>query len=87
MCIDEASVGVCVPIVVSWWGPDPIPNGHILTDAEKNEVNSLVCYPEQEDTMISSLSSMGWIKLLLRTHPKMVADIYSTSGKCTQQGN
>lgn len=80
--IDEVSVGVCIPIVISWWGPGPIPNGHILADAEEHEMNSLVCHPDQEDTLVSSLPSTGWIKLLLScTNPQVVADVYSTSGE------
>ena len=81
MHIDEVSIGVYTPIVVSWWGPDPIPNGHVLIDAEEKEMNSLICHPDQEDTMITSLQSTGWIKLLLNSaNPKVVADVYSTSG-------
>jgi len=68
--------------VVSWWGPNPIPDGHILDDSEGHELNSVVCCPDQEDTMITTLHCTGWIKLLLRkAHPKVVADVYSTSGK------
>ena len=61
-----------MPIVVSWWGPDPMPNQHILADAE---VNSMVCH---EDTVMP----MGWIKFLLNNlQPNLAMDVYSTSGK------
>lgn len=73
------SIGECIPIILSWWGPDPIPNDHILSDSH---INSLVCHPDQEDTFISSLQCLGWIKLLLNSaEPQVVADIYSTSGE------
>lgn len=80
--IDEVSVGVWTPIVLSWWGPSPIPSGHVLADAD---MNSLVCHPDQEDTLISNLESTGWIRLLLSsTNPQVVADVYSPSGElCT----
>lgn len=67
--------------MISWWGPDKVPNDHILTDAKENEINSVVCFTDQEDTMITDLQSTGWIKLLSTTHQKVVADIYSTSGR------
>lgn len=81
MCVDEVSVGTSTPIVICWWGPvDPVPNGHIL--AEDHRMNSLVCHPDQKDTLTSGSQSRGWIKLLLSsTNPQVVADVYSVSGE------
>ena len=66
--------------MTSWWGPDPVPIGHIL--AEEHGMNSLVCHANLEDAHIQST---GWIKLLLSsaTHPQVVADVYSISGEFT----
>ncbi len=66
-------------VVLTWWGPTPIPSGHIL--AERKEINSIVCHPEEEDTLLTTQQSTGWINLLLHPHPHLVADVYSVSGE------
>ena len=61
-------------MVVAWWGQGSIPKGHIL--AEKPEVNSITCHPEEEYTMLTNVHS-GWINFLLNFKPKLVAEVYS----------
>lgn len=71
-------MGTSQQVVISWWGPGIIPDGHILAH---EEIDSIVCRPEEEDTIISTLQSTGWMKLFLNLHPKLVFDIYSVSGE------
>ena len=65
-------------IVLTWWG-SAIPQHHIL--AERQEINSIVCYPEDEDTLLTTQQATGWINLLLHPPPQLVADVYSVSGE------
>lgn len=41
---------------------------HILLVITGHGINSMVCQPDQEDTVISDTTCTGWIKYLL-THP------------------
>ena len=66
-------------IVLTWWGPIQIPEGHLLNE---EEVDSVVCHPDEEDTLVSTLECTGWIKMLLSSqHPQVVYDVYSVSGE------
>ena len=57
-----------------------IPQGHIL--GEDPEVDSIICHPEEEETMLTTQQCCaGWMKLLLNQSPKFVVDLYSISGK------
>lgn len=76
--IGDVSLGTSEEVLVSWWGKELIPKGHIL--AEKPEVNTVTCHPEEEYTMLTTLHS-GWINFLLNLNPKFVADVYSVSGE------
>ena len=78
--LGDVLVGTCEEILLSWWGPKSIPQGHILAE---HEVNSIICQPEDEDTLLSDQHCTGWIKLLITSPvpPKLVADIYSNYGK------
>ena len=66
-------VGTSKEVVLAWWGPED----HILQDPK---VNSIVCQPEDEDTLITTVQCTGWIKLLLSQGSH---DVYSGSGKST----
>ena len=72
-------VGESQEVVFSWWGPGPIPQGHILHE----QVNTLVCQPEDEDTLLATTQCTGWIKLLAMQVSQFatVADAYSEAGE------
>ena len=81
LLIGDVFLATSKNIVVAWWGPTRIPDGHILK--EEIEVNSVVCHPDEEDTLVSTLECTGWIKMLLMSqHPQVVYDVYSVSGEC-----
>lgn len=73
-------MGTSQQVVISWWGPSLIPEGHLL--GQEYNIDSIVCQPEQEDTltMVTTMQSTGWMKLFLNLHPKLVCDVYSISG-------
>lgn len=71
-------MGTSQQVVISWWGPDLVPEEHLLA---QEGIDSIVCRPDEEDTMITTLPSTGWMKLFLTVHPKLVFDIYSVSGE------
>ena len=73
-------VGTSEEVVLAWWGPGSVPEDHILQDPK---VNSIVCQPEDEDTLITTVQCTGWIKLLLSQGSQFVADVYSGSGTST----
>lgn len=75
--IGSVFVGTCEQMVIAWWGASAIPQGHILV----GKMNSIICHPAEEDTVISSLQCTGWIKVLLASNPQCVADVYSESGE------
>jgi hypothetical protein len=79
MCvfIGNFLVGTSEEVVLTWWGPDPVPTNHIL---QNPKVNSIVCQVEDEDTLITTVQCTGWMRLLLNETPNFVADIYSESG-------
>jgi hypothetical protein len=51
-----------------------MPKDHLLSH---EKIDSITCCPEDEDTMITTLPSTVWMKIL---HPKMVFDLYSDYG-------
>lgn len=65
-------------MVISWWGPGLMPKEHLLA---QEEIDSIMCHPEDEDTIISTLQSTGWMKIFLNLYPKLVFDVYSVSGE------
>ena len=65
-------------VVVAWWGSSTPPKGHIL--AEEQDVNTIFCHPQEENTMLSEQAS-GWMNFLLKSQPMQVADIYAISSK------
>ena len=71
-------MGKSQQVVICWWGPGLMPEEHILA---QEGIDLIVCRPEDEDTMITTLQSTGWMKLFLNIHPKLVFDMYSASGK------
>jgi len=75
----DMSFGTSEEIVLVWWGPNTIPKGHIL----ESEMNTIVCHPEEEDTLMSDQQCSGWLKLVLLNIPakEFVADLYSDYGK------
>ena len=78
MQLGDILLGTSDEVLITWWGPDPIPEGHILMES----VNSIVCQPSEDDTCISNMNCTGWIRLMLGMHPNIVADMYSVSGEC-----
>ncbi len=71
--------------MLAWLGPGSIPSGHILLNVAGPGVNSMVCQPDLEDTVISSMTCTGWIKYLVtHSRPDYVFDTYSSSGKLYQ---
>ena len=58
-------------------GLNNTPQGHIL--AEDQEVNAVMCHPQDEDTMLCE-EVTGWMAYLLKHGIKQVADVYGTSG-------
>ena len=77
----DVSIGTSEVVVIAWWGPGQIQRGHIL--GEPPEVNSILCHPEEEETLLSTQSTgHGWMNLLLKQCPLFVVDVYSISGKC-----
>ncbi len=74
----DVELGSSKEVVIAWWGSSTPPTGHIL--AEGQDVNTIVCHPQDEDTMMAE-EATGWIGYLLKQAVKQVADIYSSSGK------
>lgn len=70
-------VGTSEELVLTWWGPGSIPQGHLLLE----KVDTITCQPEQEDTLLTAQCT-GWMKLLMSQSPQFVADVYSESGEC-----
>lgn len=64
--------------MVAWWGPSKPPVGHIL--AEGHDINTIVCHPQDENTMVAD-EATGWIGYLVKQVGRQVVDIYSSSGK------
>ena len=60
---------------MAWWGD----HSHPLC-RETSNINTIVCQPDEEDTMIASQAT-GWIIYLLKRQVCHVADVFSTSGK------
>ena len=74
----DVSIGTSEVVVIAWWGPGQIQRGHIL--GEPPEVNSILCHPEEEETLLSTQSTgHGWMNLLLKQCPLFVVDVYSIS--------
>ncbi len=71
-------MGKSQQVVISWWGPGKVPEEHLLA---QEGVNSLICRPEDEDTIVTTLPSSGWMKLFINIRPKLVYDMYSVCGE------
>ena len=64
-------------VIIAWMGDGSPPAGHLLV--EHHDVNSIVCCPQDEDTMVS-VQATAWLGFLVGG-AKHVADIYSKCGK------
>ena len=64
---------------MAWWGKGHPPVGHIMSEGP--HVNSIVCHPQDEETMVAQ-ESTGWINYLCKLKPKGVMDLYSETGEC-----
>ena len=64
---------------MAWWGKGHPPVGHIMSEGP--HVNSIVCHPQDEETMVAQ-ESTGWINYLCKLKPKKVMDLYSETGEC-----
>ncbi len=72
-------MGKSQQVVISWCGPGKVPEEHLLA---QEGVDSLICCPEDEDTIVITLPSSGWMKLfILNIRPKLVYDMYSVCGE------
>ena len=58
MQLGDILLGTSDEVLITWWGPDPIPEGHILMES----VNSIVCQPSEDNTCISNMNCTGWIR-------------------------
>ena len=67
-------------IVVAWWGKGHPPVGHLMSEGP--HVNSIVCDPQDQETMITEESSTGWINYLCKLKPKRVMDLYGEACMC-----
>ncbi len=76
--LGDVDLGSCKEVVVVWWGSSLPPRGHIL--AEEQHMNTIVCHPHEEDTMLSE-EPTGWIGYLVRHGVRKVADVYGKSGQ------
>ena len=54
--------------------------GHIMSEGP--HFNSIVCHPEDQETMITDESCIGWINYLCKLKEKKVMDFYSEAGRC-----
>ena len=70
-------LGTVREVVIGYWGKTHPPRGHILSEGP--HVNSIICFPQDEDTMATE-EATGWINYLCMTRPKKVMDIFSESG-------
>ncbi len=52
--------------------------GHILSEGP--HVNSIVCHPQDEETMVAA-EATGWIAYLCKMKPRGVTDLYSGTGR------
>ena len=68
-------LGSSTEVVVAWWGE----HTHPLCRANP-DMNTIVCNPEEEDTMVATQAT-GWIVYLLKRQKCCVADLFSPSGK------
>lgn len=67
-------------IVIAWWGKGHPPVGHLMSEGP--HVNSIVCDPQVQETMITEESCTGWMNYLCKLKPKRVMDLYSEAGRC-----
>ena len=70
-------MGTSKKLVLTWWGPNLLPPSHLL---QQQEVNAIMCQPDDEDTLLSEQECTGCIRLLL-DQANFVADVYSECGE------
>ena len=73
----DVELGTSKEVLFAWWGSNAPPTGHLLSEGQ--DINTIVCHPLEENTLISEQAT-GWMGYLLRQQPVMVADIYGTHG-------
>ena len=66
---------------MAWWGD----HTHPLC-REDPDINTIVCQPEEEDTMVATQTT-GWMLYILKKHVCCVADLFSTSGKMSKRSS
>ena len=66
--IDYVQLATEKEIVVAWWGKGHPPVGHIMSEGP--HVNSTVCNPQDEDTMVTEETCTSWIDYLCKLKPK-----------------
>lgn len=75
----DVHLAKCKEIVAAWWGSGNPPSDHALS--EDPDTNSIMCFPQEEDTMVTEESDgHGWIGYLLSHGVQKVADVYSAAG-------
>lgn len=80
MCnIGGVQLGTVQEVVIGFWGKTHPPRGHTIL-SEGPHVNSIICFPQDENTMVAE-EATGWIDYLCTSRPKRVVDIYSDSGE------
>lgn len=76
--VGDVQLGTVKEVVIGFWGKNHPPVGHILSEGP--HVNSVICFPQEENTMVSEEGS-GWIHYLCMSKPKGVVDIFGESGE------
>ena len=76
LCAGGIQLGSSKEIVVAWWGQ----HKHPLCKVDPS-VNTIVCHPEDSDTMICTQST-SWMEYILNLGQTCsVADIFSSCGE------
>ena len=70
-------MGTSEVVVLTWWRPILLPPSHVL---QQQEVNAIMCQPDDKDTLLSEQECTCWIRLLL-DQANFVADVYSGGGE------
>ena len=72
LSIGDVDLATSSDVVMGWWGEMQHPL------IQEQSINTIVCHPEEENTMISSRPT-GWMLYLLK-NCTAAADIFSVSG-------
>ena len=74
----DVELGTSERVLYAWWGDNGFPADHMLSEGQ--DLNTIICHPMDECTMIAEQST-GWICYLLKHRPGMVADVYGKHGE------